>query len=54
MQTPTLPSTVTIEKNTPRFLLSYSGNEPYQNNASDIKKYKTKNNGAVKIKPEKH
>jgi hypothetical protein len=54
METPTLPSTITIEKTTPRVSLSYNGNEPWQNNATDIKKYKTKKNGSVKIKPEKH
>lgn len=49
----TLPSSVTVD-NTQRYALDYNGSEPWQNNATDIKKYKTKGNGAVKIKTEKH
>lgn len=50
----TLPSTVTLDNNAEKYSLNYTGNEPYKNNSEDIKKYKTKKNGTVKIKPEKH
>lgn len=50
-QTQTLPSTITIEKTTPQVEVLYNGTDPYKNNAMDIKKYKVKKNGAVKIKP---
>jgi hypothetical protein len=52
-ETQTLPTTLTIEKTSPRYLLKYNGTEPWKNNASDIKKYKVKKNGAVKIKSKK-
>lgn|SRR6185312_3670520 len=50
----TLPSTVTLDNNAEKYSIDYNGNEPWKNNAEDIKKYKTKKNGTVKIKPEKH
>ena len=46
-----LPDTVKIEKTTTRYPITYSGNDPWKNNAEDLKKYKVKKNGAVKIKP---
>jgi hypothetical protein len=52
-ETQTLPTTVTIEKTSPRFSLKYNGTEPWKNNAADIKKYKVKKNGVVKMKTKK-
>jgi len=49
--TQTLPTTVVVEKTTPQVQITYTGTDPYKNNAVDIKKYKIKKNGAVKIKP---
>jgi hypothetical protein len=46
-----LPSTVTITKTTPKYRIYTSGDEPYVNNATDMKKYKVKRNGTIKSKP---
>jgi hypothetical protein len=54
VETQTLPSTVTLDNNAEKYSLDYTGDQPYKNNAQDIKKYKVKSNGTVKIKPEKH
>jgi len=51
-ETQTLPTTITVEK-TPRYSLKYNGTEPWKNNAADIKKYKVKKNGTVKMKTKK-
>lgn len=48
----TLPTTITVD-NTARVPLEYNGDEPWKNNASDIKKYKVKDNGSVKMKTQK-
>jgi hypothetical protein len=48
--TQTLPATITIEKTT-RYPIHYSGNDPWKNNLADMKKYKVKKNGVVKMKP---
>jgi hypothetical protein len=48
-KTQTLPATIVVE-NTPQIPLSYTGEEPWKDNAADIKKYKVKKNGSVKIK----
>jgi len=50
-QTHTLPATVTVEK-TPKYPITYTGtdNQPWKDNASDIRKYKVRKNGTVKIK----
>jgi len=45
----TLPSTVTLVE-TPKYLLDYTGNEPWQNNAQDMKKYKVTKSGKVIMK----
>lgn len=49
----TLPTTVTIDQTT-RVPLEYTGDQPWKDNASDIKKYKVKGNGEVKLKTDKH
>lgn len=46
-----LPSTITITKTTPKYRIYTKGDEPYINNATDIKKYKVKKNGTIKTKP---
>ncbi len=48
----TLPTTITVD-NATRVPLEYVGEEPWKNNASDIKKYKVKGNGSVKMKTQK-
>ena len=45
----TLPATITVMDND-RNTIYYSGTDPYANNPADIKKYKVKRNGTVKIK----
>jgi len=47
--TQTLPTTITLEKS--RYAVDYKGNDPWKNNMADMKKYKVKNNGTVKMKP---
>ena len=44
-----LPSTVVIEKSAPRYMITYHGDDPWKNNALDLKKYKSKK-GTVKAK----
>ncbi len=51
-ETTTLPSTVTVE-NQKSFPIQYKGNDPWKNNDADLKKYKVKNNGTVKMKMKK-
>lgn len=46
----TLPQTVTVEE-TDKYQIPYKGNDPWKNNAEDMKKYKVKKNGKVKMKP---
>ena len=48
----TLPSTITVA-NTQRYPIDITGNDPWLNNASDLKKYKVKGNGEVKMKTDK-
>ncbi len=48
----TLPSTITVG-NAERYPIDVTGNDPWLNNASDLKKYKVKGNGEVKMKTEK-
>jgi hypothetical protein len=50
MMTQTLPSTITLEK-TPQYPITYNGNDPWKNNMADMKKYKVRKNGTIKIKP---
>ena len=45
----TLPSTVVVEK-TKEVPVDVNGTDPWKNNTADIKKYKIKKNGTVKIK----
>jgi hypothetical protein len=45
----TLPSTITVSKT--RYPITYKGDDPWKNNAADMKKYKVKHNGNVKMKP---
>jgi hypothetical protein len=51
-KTQTLPSTITVEK-TSEEPMTYSGTDPWQNNNSDVKKFKIKKNGTVKMKTKK-
>ena len=46
----TLPSNITVTE-TDRYSIPYKGNDPWKNNAADIKKYKVKKSGKEKIKP---
>jgi hypothetical protein len=45
----TLPSTYTV-KDENRHEVWYSGENPWQNNAADMKRYKVKKNGTIKEK----
>lgn len=47
--TQTLPTTITVTK-TKRYPVHYMGDDPWKNNAMDMKKYKVKKNGTVKAK----
>lgn len=49
--TQTLPSTITVTETTKRYPITYKGDDPWKNNASDKMKYKTKKNGKTKMKP---
>lgn len=49
--TQTLPSTITVTETTQRYPLTYTGDDPWKNNAADKMKYKAKKNGKVKMKP---
>ena len=49
--TQTLPATITIDKTTTKYPIEYAGNDPWKNNMADLKKYKVKKNGVVKMKP---
>jgi len=51
-ETTTLPSTVSVE-NQQGYPIQYKGNDPWKNNDADLKKYKVKNNGTVKMKTKK-
>jgi hypothetical protein len=44
-----LPGTIQVKK-TPRYIVRYNGTDPYSNNAEDVKKFKIKRNGSVKVK----
>jgi hypothetical protein len=44
-----LPSTITVVQ-TDRHPISYRGDDPWKNNATDKQKYKTKKNGKGKMK----
>jgi hypothetical protein len=48
----TLPTTITIDRGS-RYLMPYNNDEPWRHNAADIKKYKIKKDGSVKVKPRK-
>ena len=48
-----LPSNVKVVQ-ARRYPVLYNGNDPWMNNAADIKKYKIKKNGKVKIKPRRN
>lgn len=48
--TQSLPATIIVEKTSPKHPIIYKGDEPWKNNSADVKKYKTKRNGTVKIK----
>jgi hypothetical protein len=48
-ETTTLPSTITVE-NEKSYPIQYKGNDPWKNNTADLKKYKVKKNGTVKMK----
>jgi hypothetical protein len=50
MMTKTLPSTIMVEKTSPQFPINYTGDDPWKNNTTDVKKYKIKKNGTVKVK----
>jgi hypothetical protein len=49
--TQSLPSTITVTKTTKRYPVNYNGDDPWKNNAADMKKYKVKKNGTMKVKP---
>ena len=49
--TQTLPSTVTVTTETKRYPVMYKGDDPWKNNIADMKKYKVKSNGKIKMKP---
>ncbi|HEU5051903.1 MAG TPA: hypothetical protein VFT78_02255 [Hanamia sp.] len=51
-ETTTLPSTITVT-NEQSYPIHYKGEEPYKNNTADLKKYKVKGNGTVKMKTDK-
>lgn len=44
-----LPGAVVVAK-TPRYIVRYNGDDPWKNNDADIKKFKVKKNGEIKIK----
>lgn len=46
----TLPANIKVVKSG-RYLVNYNGDDPWKNNPDDIRKYKVKKNGKVKIKP---
>jgi hypothetical protein len=48
-KTQSLPSTIIVDK-TQQVPIDVSGSDPWKNNTADIKKYKIKKNGTVKIK----
>lgn len=48
-KTETLPTTIVLEKKQ-RNLMPFIGEEPWRNNREDLKKYKVKKNGRVKVK----
>ena len=45
----TLPADITLVKS-PKYQLRYEGDDPWKKNADDVKKYKVKKNGRVKVK----
>lgn len=46
----TLPTTITVTKTSPKYKIVYNGDDPWKNNAADMKKYKVKRNGKIKSK----
>lgn len=44
-----LPGTIVVKK-TPRYIVRYKGDDPWKNNVEDLKKFKVKKNGEIKIK----
>lgn len=44
-----LPGTVVVDK-TPKYIVRYKGDDPWKNNEEDIKKFKVKKNGEIKVK----
>ena len=53
MTVKTLPSTITIEKTSPKYTVYYNGTDVWKDNAIHMRKYKEKRNGVVKTKPHK-
>lgn len=51
-ETTTLPSTINVQSEQ-SYPIHYNGNDPWKNNTGDLKKYKVKNNGVVKMKTKK-
>ena len=51
-ETTTLPSTINVQSEQ-SYPIQYNGNDPWKNNTADLKKYKVKNNGVVKMKTKK-
>jgi len=51
MMTQTLPTTITLDQT--KYPVEIQGNDPWKNNDADIKKYKVKGNGEIKVKTEK-
>ena len=50
IMTQALPPTIIVENTSVKYPINYTGKDPWENNLSDIKKYKIKKNGKVKIK----
>jgi hypothetical protein len=48
----TLPTNIKVTKSG-RYLVNYNGDDPWKNNSDDIRKFKVKKNGKIKIKPAK-
>ena len=52
-ETTTLPSTISLQSEQ-GYPIQYNGNDPWKNNTADLKKYKVKDNGVVKMKTKKN
>jgi hypothetical protein len=51
-ETTALPSTIDVQSGQ-SYPIHYNGNDPWKNNTADLKKYKVKDNGVVKMKTKK-